>query len=361
MQVYSEVSIFEEIALYPGKYPNWSVILNKHAEVCLNISQAELNAQLVEGEVLFEYVKAAEGKEPVALDSYFAALYADPDEMLVHPRAAFLLKHDGKEAARLTAEYGLVVQSAESLDDAVLVSPALFMDLPKDRVFEAGGKKGWHVLMAVDLPPSNSMVIVDPYVLTSSNGLSNLKQLCDAVLPASLKVAYHIAVICSHVNNSSPKSETWRTQEAGKIIAAIRKLRSYDIDVEVVFEDAEDYHRRRVVFNYANLTCDKGFAVFKTADGKTVATVNDTSFKRAFHDPTIVGDSQYTSGTTDLETVKRRTNNLAAHITSKIALDKGSICGACNPDKTLKNRLINDVVLGPTSKIVEPDQPARHP
>jgi len=137
--------------------------------------------------------------------------------------------------------------------------------------------------------------------------------------------------------------EAWRSKEAGKIIAAIKALRTFDIEVEVVFEDSEDYHRRRVVLNYGNLTCDKGFAVFKTSDGKTVASVNDAGFKRAFHDPSTVGDSQFTSATGDLETVKRRTGMLAAHIVKKTLLDIGSIMGDCNPDKTLKNRLINDV------------------
>lgn len=343
MQVYSEVSIFEEVALYPSKYPNWSVIFNKHAEVCLNITQEELDAQLVEGEVMFEYVKAAEGKEPVALKSHFDAIYSDLSELMVHPRAAYLLKYDKGEAARLSTAYGLAIQSAQALDDKVLVSPAMFKDLPKNHVVEVKGRKGWHALLAVDTPPSNAMVIIDPYVLTSTNGLFNLTQLCNALLPLSIEVTYQVAIICSHITNGGPKTETWRIQEAGKIIAAIRALRSYDIDAEVVFEDSEDYHRRRVILNYANLTCDKGFAVFKTADGKTVATVNDASFKRAFHDPTTVGDSQYSSGTTDLETVSRRTNKLAAHITRKTALDLGSICGTCNADKTLKNRLINDV------------------
>ncbi len=343
MQVYSEVGIFEEVALYPSKYPNWSVILNKHAQVCLNITQADLDAQLVEGEVLFEYVKAAEGKEPLALKSYFDALYADPNEMMVHPRAAFILKHDRAAAATLADQYGLVIQSAQDLDDAVLVSPAMFHDLPKGKVVENKSQKGWHLLMAVDRPPSNALVVIDPYLLTSANGLSNLTQLCDAILPKTLQVVYQVAIVASQRANAGPMPEAWRSKEADKIIAAIKALRTFDIEVEVVFEDSEDYHRRRVVLNYGNLTCDKGFAVFKTSDGKTVASVNDAGFKRAFHDPSTVGDSQFTSATGDLETVKRRTGKLAAHIVKKTSLDIGSIMGDCNPNKTLKNRLINDV------------------
>lgn len=343
MQVYSEVGIFEEVALYPSKYPNWSVILNKHAQVCLNITQSDLDAQLVEGEVLFEYVKAAEGKEPLALKSYFDALYADPNEMMVHPRAAFILKHNRAAATTLADQFGLVIQSEEDLDDAVLVSPAMFHDLPKGKVVENKSLKGWNLLMDVDRPPSNAMVIIDPYLLTSSNGLYNLTKLCDAILPKTLQVIYQVAIVASHHGNAGPMPEAWRSKEAGKIIAAIKTLRLYAIEVEVVFEETEDYHRRRVVMNYANLKCDKGFAVFKTTDGKTVASVNDADLKRAFHDPMSVGDSQFTSATGDLETVKRRTVNLAAHVVKKTPLDKGSIMGDCNPNKTLKNRLVNDV------------------
>ncbi len=347
MRVYSEVSIFEEVALYPGKYPHWSVILNKHAEVCLNITQAELDAQLVEGELLFEYVKAAEGKEPIALKEYFDAVYADPEEMLVNSRAAFLLKHDKATAAGLSIAYGVVVQSEHALDDRVLVAPAMHRELPTNKVFDSKGKKGWHMLLDFDHPPSNAMVVIDPYLLTSPNGLANLTRLCDALLPTSLQVPFHVSIIASHITgsgaNTVTRPETWRIPEAGKVMAAVKALRSYAIEVEVVFDKSTEYHKRRVVLNYANLVCDRGFAVFKEPRGNTVGEVNDVSFRRAFHDITAIGDTQYIVASSWLEGVKRKTGILAAHITNRTALDPGSIMGDCNTNKTLKNRLINDV------------------
>ncbi len=347
MRVYSEVSIFEEVALYPSKYPNWSVILNKHAEVCLNITQADLDAQLVEGELLFEYVKAAEGKEPVALKDYFDAVYANPEEMLVNSRDAFLLKHDKTTAAGLSTAYGLVVQSEQDLDDGVLVAPAMFRELLKDKVFDSEGKTGWHLLLDFDRPPANAMVVIDPYLLTSANGLSNLTRLCDAILPTSLQVPFQVSIIASHITGSGANTvtrlESWRIPEAGRVIAAVKALRSYVIEVEVVFEKSTEYHKRRVVLNYANLVCDRGFAVFKDPRGTTVGEVNDASFRRAFHDITAIGDTQYAVATSWLRGVKRRSGILAAHITNKTAVDPGSIMGDCNTNKTLRNRLINDV------------------
>lgn len=349
MQVYTEYDIFEEVFLFPEKYPNWTEVLKRHAHVCVNLTKEEYAGKLDKGEaeILWLHLHAWDGKS-LPLPSHFTIIEENAEVMLENPRAAYILKVTKEKAAELTQELGLVVQSNSSLDDEVLVKPSMYRELPKDRVFDSKGKKGWHLLLDFNRPPANAMVVVDPYLLTSPNGLSNLTQLCDAILPTNLKVTFHVCVITSHITgsgaNTVTRPESWRIQEAGKVAAAVKALRkTYSIEVEVVFEKSTEYHRRRVVLNYATLTCDRGLEVFKGARGNTVGEANDASFKRVFHDPTVIGDTQYASATADLKVIDRRSRILAAHITNKTALDPGSIMGDCNKNKTLKNRLVNDV------------------
>ncbi|MBK8700568.1 MAG: hypothetical protein IPN29_13975 [Saprospiraceae bacterium] len=96
--------------------------------------------------------------------------------------------------------------------------------------------------------------------------------------------------------------------------------------------------------NYINASCDRGFSVFKVRDGKTVKGVNDVRFNQFFcalHNHT--GDTEFISATKALQTIKKETNDLAAHIVSRVNAYRGAILGSCNANKTLKNRLINDV------------------
>lgn len=340
MQVYTEYDIFEEVILFPDKYPNWSEILKRHAQVCLNLSKPECDAKLQQGEVLFEYIHASGGKEVVPVQSHFTVINEDPQIMLKDPRAAYILKVSTEKAAELSSGLGLVIQSDSALDDSVLVKPYLFKDLVKDDVYDRGGQKGWPVVLRAQTKPCNAMVIMDPYLLSLTNGLMNLLQLCDALLPATLVVPFHIAVVTKH----DDRAEDVRNKLAGDFATGIRNLgRPYTIDVEVVFQQSEHYHRRRVVMNYANITCDKGFAAFRNPDGRKVATGNDVRFEPAFHEPASLGDSPYSSATRDLKVVKQETTSLAQHIQLATGVDRGSIKGACNADKTLKNRLINDV------------------
>lgn len=348
MQVYTEIDIFEEVLLFQDKYPNWAEILKRHAEVCVNLSQADYDDKLEKGEAEMLWLHMhAWGGMSVPLMSHFSAIDEEPAMMLDHPRAAYILNVSKEKAAELSQKLGLVVQSSSSLDDGVLVAPSMQRVLEKDKVFESEGKKGWGLLLDFGHPPANAMVVIDSFLLTSPNGLANLTWLCDAILPTSLEVPFQISVIASHVSgfgvNTVTRPETWRIHEAGRVVAALKALRPYDIEVEVVFEKATEYHKRRVVLNYASLVCDRGFAVFKEPRGSTVGEVNDASFRRTFHDIAAIGDTQYAMASSWLEGVKRRTGALAAHITKRTALDPGSIMGDCNPDKTLKNRLINDV------------------
>jgi hypothetical protein len=260
----------------------------------------------------------------------------------------YFLNVSQAQADQMQNAYGVIVQSVQGIDDKVL-SASFFRELTKDEVIENGGLLGWKYLLNFDIPPSNAIVIYDNYLFKDTEtiannsvsvGKENIKWLLDKLLPPALSVEYHVTLISDNYD----RLEQWRAQLAGNLNTEINNLRTYDINVEVVFMKPESLHKRRLIMNYVNASCDRGFCVFKVRDGKTVKGVNDIRFNRIFctlHNH--AGDTEFTSATKALQIIKKESTDLAAHIVSGVDAFRGAILGGCNANKTLKNRLINDV------------------
>jgi len=341
--VYAEKEIFENIVLFNDTYPNWYKIFSNHSEVCLNITDAELNAELTQGTPIFEYIMANAGKEPIALKDFFDDIHLDKSVIAEKPRAAFLLNYPKVETDAMQSSYGIIVQNKDNIDDNILKG-TYFKNLPKNLVIENQQCIGWKKLLNFSIPPSNSMVINDEYLFTNEEnsriiGQFNVLHLIDSLLPHNLDIPYHILIVTTQKN----KSNEWYERLAGNLKAQIISLRQYPIIFELVFTDS--IHKRKLILNYVNATCDKGFAIFKVSDNKTVRETNDLRFDRIFNriDP-HEGDSDYTDThliLTELKSICDKAKNDIS--TSAVHIPNKRILGDCNPDKSLKNRLINDV------------------
>lgn len=346
--VYAEKDIFENIVVFNDRTPNWYNVLCKHSDVCLNMTDADLITEEVEGTVIFEFIKATGGRSVVALKDYFDELYENPEVKAEKPRAAFLLNYSADEAASHQANYGVIVQGNEHIDDTILRA-SFYKELLNATVFDSGGKIGWQNLASFPVPPSNAMVITDEYLFSNEEaganvGQANLIHLIDSFLPPTLAVSYHICIIANDQPEAgkAAKSVQWCNTLIGQLKAGITPLRPYPIIVELVF--TRTLHKRRILLNYLNGSCDRGFGVFKIADRRIVRADNDFRCDRIFNriNP-IEGDTDYSSVETALLQLKAKCQSVKTFIANAGQGLQNRILGDCRPDNAIVNRLINDV------------------
>ena len=341
--VYAEKETFEHLILYNEQSPNWYKILCNHAEVCLNITDDELIEEEIDGKIIFEFIKANGGRSPIALSDFFDNVYDNYATIAEKPRSAFLLKTTAEEAMRLQDAYGIVVQSIHAIDDSVFRG-AYFDEIEKGSIVQNGGLIGWKYYFDFTAPPSNTMIITDDWLFKNTEndnivGESNVIALADALLPATISVPYHMLIVTDDQGRSKERC----TKLVTDIKASVSALRPYDIIVEVVF--AETIHKRKVFLNYMSITCDKGFAMFRVVDGKTVRDDNDFRYEKIFHrmDP-AEGATVFSADTIRMKQIQ----NICTSVKQFIAnagneTSNRIILGDHNADYSLKNRLINDV------------------
>jgi hypothetical protein len=346
--VYAEKDIFENIVVFNDQAPHWFNIFCNHSEVCLNMTDEELASEELQGTPIFEFIMANGGRSPIALKEFFDSIYEDNKVIADKPRSAFFLNYSKADADAIQSAFGVIVHGNEAIEDNTLKG-SFFKDLPKDSVFENQTTKGWQNLVSFSLPPSNAMVITDDYLFSNEEnghivGKSNVIQLVNAFLPANLSIPYHLTIL-SNDNpevGKPPKSKEWCERLAGELKAAIVALRPYPIVFEIVF--TQTLHKRKLILNYINATCDKGFAVFRVSDGKTVRSDNDFRCDRLFArvEPQE-GDTDYMAAESILLQLKSKCQSVRQFIANSGATVNNRILGDCNADKSLKNRLINDV------------------
>lgn len=346
--VYSEKEIFENIVVFNNEKPNWYKILCDHSDVCLNMTDDELVSEQIQGTPIFEFIMANGGRSPIALKDFFDEIYVDNSVIAEKPRSAFFLNYSKADADLIQKNYGVIVQSNNSIDDSILTG-SFKRKLLKDELIEEGLNFGWKSLLKFKFPPSNSIVISDNFLLQSTeriganyiaSGKINILGLLEVLLPDNLTITYHVTII-SEDNN---QNEAWRNKMAGDLSTEIKRLRNYDINVEVVFIKSEHLHERILLMNYVNSSCEHGFYVFKARDNKTVHVVNKIQIDSYFSSiSNSQGESEYQTANKDLLLLKTVCNELASQLHAGSVVYRGSILGGCNANKSLKNRLINDV------------------
>lgn len=348
MNVFIEKEIFENIILYNEKMPNWYKIFCDHAKILINLTDDELEAEEKQGTLIFEYILASGGKTPMALKYQFDNIFEDPIHLLDSPRSVYFLKIESELAQKWQDEYGLIVQNLQTLNDDIL-NGSLKRKLNKGESIKDDTAEGWKNLLKFKFPPSNSIIISDPYILTSTetikgkiiqSGEQNILWMLQLLLPNNLIVPYHITVI----SEDKDQTHDWRKKRASELELGIKNLRSYSINVEIVFVKSEDLHERIAIMNYVNIVFDHGFHVFNVDDGMTVHMANKAQINSCYSNlNNNYGDSEYNILEEDLKVFKKVCSHLSRHLNDGIKTNIGAILGDCNADFTLVNRLINDV------------------
>jgi len=335
--LYTEKNALDDILFYEEeKYPNWKKILTKNIDICVNISDDDLEKELADSESpLFFFLNAHAGaKQPIALANYFPTLIEEPSEVLNHPRSAFILDISEDEALQAQKEFGMAVFSSENIDDTFFKG-GFFKELNKNNKVDGG----WQALIDFELPFSNALVISDEYLFQNDEkgnnlGLSNLPNMLDAFLPKYLGVVFHLTIIAADAG----KSKDWWAKRFGSLKAEIIRLRDYNINIELVL--AKTIHKRRAISNYLNSWTDKGFSVFKDYDKNKVRDDNDIHIYRIFNNLEDFGDSHYSSSQKGLDELKKICSSVSDFVNSGNTASNRMIFGDCNADKTIKNRLL---------------------
>ncbi len=341
--VYAEKNAFDEIT-FNGNYPNLKSIFTNHSTVFLNLSPEELEDNInSEGEIFFYLHAFAGAKIPQAHPDQFQNVYDDGINLLANPRSIYFLNLPPEEAKLLQEQYGILVQSSGAIMDDVFKGGA-HKELPKNMSLNTGLKKGWKCLFDFPLPPSNSIVITDDWLFKNEEmdnivGEGNLVPLLDAVLPPSLSTEYHILVI----TDDQARSQDRCIKLAGDLKAKIIALRHYPIVFELVFADTQ--HKRKAIMNYLSVTCDKGFAMFRLNDLYTVRDDNDFRYEKSFNrTEKHEGDTVFYSDTVILKRIKDKCHTVKEYITNRHQDPNRRIMADCNKDKSVKNRLLEDVL-----------------
>src|SRR5690349_18224289 len=279
--VYLEKSAFDEIT-FNGSYPKLKSVFTNHATIFLNLTAQELEENIQSQGEIFYYIHAYGGaKIPEAYQQHFLNIYGDESNLVLTPRSIYFLNVSPEHADNLQKQYGLIVQSSQSISDDILTGTA-HRELTKNMVLATGASFGWRQLFNFQLPPSNSIVITDDWLFKNEEGgriigEDNIVSLLDAALPTDLIIEFHVLIITDDQARTQQRCE----KLAGDLKAKIIALRGYPIIVEVVFADT--IHKRKLIFNYISVTCDKGFAMFKLSDLRTVRDDNDFRYERIFN------------------------------------------------------------------------------
>jgi hypothetical protein len=272
---------------------------------------------------------------PVALDNFFKQISEDTSTLLDKPRSIFLLDIDEATSTRIQNDFGMAVYSVQNLPEAIF-NNSFFKDLTKGEVINGN----WKGLIQFEKPLSNSLIISDNYYFTNEDnavnrGLINLIKFLDAYLPKALKIEYHVTVIAQDSDKISP--ERWNI-EYGRLVTEIKKLRDYDINIELVLTNT--IHRRKLISNYVNGRTDQGFDVFHATDTEKVKTDNEFEHNEIFINIDNNGTKHFQSVSIALDKLENIGNEVSEYIKAK-GNTKGKLIYGCNPDKSIKNRLLN--------------------
>ncbi|MGE5355617.1 MAG: MIT C-terminal domain-containing protein [Deltaproteobacteria bacterium] len=306
------------------------------------MSDDDYEVEKLTNPVLEEFIKLNTGREPEPLKYHFDNVYADSSTVVSTPRAVYFLDISKNAADEIQQNYGVLIQSSEAIDDSLLRN-TYYRILPINTICNSDGNTGWNHLLKNRIPPINSIVISDNFLFTNEDGIrgyKNIVQLFEAVFPDKLSTDFNVLLIAQEHKN---KNADWCNKLAGDIKTAINNLKKpYNIVFEMIF--AETIHKRIAISNYFTITPDKGFAIFKSDDLSIVHEETEIQIDRIFHRISQnEGDTEYFNAEYSLEGIKKICETVAQYISNRPNDKNYRIMGDCNADKSVKNRLINDV------------------
>ena len=184
-----------------------------------------------------------------------------------------LLDISTEEAKNISDTYGIVCQPFE---EDINNNP-LFQEGIEKNVYKDEHPKGWQDIFCSDCDiPSNSLIFVDRYLfskegsITSQDGIENVYDILNSVLPKSLGVDYHILIVFDASTLNSNDGDTFQriSTHLNKLKERLRRTRKYNIIIETLSLDRNtphynETHNRRILSNYFILRVDRSLKAFR--------------------------------------------------------------------------------------------------
>lgn len=334
--LYTEQEILDEIALFADEFPNWNKVLKSGVHICINISDNDLDEKLINPEdpIFLAYNASATMEVPIALDTYINDLKADLSQVIDKPRSIFLLDIEDDLAISTRKDFGMAVYSISNLPENIF-DFSFSLDLEKDQTIASS----WKGIINFEKPISNSLIITDNYYFKNEDnginrGFSNLVNFIDAYLPDQLAIDYHITIFAEDCS----KTNGWWVKEYGKLVALLKPLREFSINIELVLTST--IHRRRFISNYVFGKTDQGYDVFHAKEVNKVKIDNEFEHFEIFSNLNNPGTKYFQSSDNTIIKLENIASGVCEYVSSK-GNELGRMLFGCNKDKTIKNRLLN--------------------
>lgn len=214
--------------------------------------------------------------EDVGDDSDLAKIASMQLSSIPDPCAIVILDVDTETANKISQKYGVI---CHSFSESPLTSP-LFQEAIERNVENQESKRGWHELFLKGTTfPSNSLVFVDRYLfskdsngITSQDGIENVYEILNHVLPANLGVDYHVLLVFDASTLSTAIGDTF--ERISTQINGLKKRlnRPYQVIIETLSIDHNDMnyeetHNRRILSNYFIVRVDRSLKAFRANKG----------------------------------------------------------------------------------------------
>lgn len=339
--IYVGRDALETVAVFNDDYPNLHNIFKSHAILCVDLSDEELDEALSDEESDISQFCLKNDIQTIPLKSYFDALRENTSIIEEKPRAMFFLDIPPTDAKELSSKYGVIVQSENAINDRIL-QLSYKKGLNKG-TFVSGPKDGWsNLLGGIPLPPMNSLIISDNYLLQNEAngklvGFENLKMLLNTILPNTLDTDFHLLIVAPMPQKIRPEKAD---QLNGMLKAFLKQVRPYNFQVEFVFNNT--IHPRKIFSNYFVIVCDKGFQLFHPVQNTVVYDDNQLSITSVLHDTIgTYGDTELAISLSDIEKIRKSCVTLRDQIMGGVKDPTKKIIGDTSKDKTIRNRLTN--------------------
>jgi hypothetical protein len=272
----------DEIITFQEEHPELYNILYNHSNIVIDSDDDEVDNIVGKDPYLKVLAKRPNfGPLQGAKEVFENIESLDVEE---HPYDLFIVDRDPSTCIELQTDLGVCILSEKALKDIAVLKSKLYKvliqgELWKDNLPDGQSVEGWEaVLKDLKVVPINSLILIDDYLFspTVADGEENLISLLKKVLPATLKVDFHLMIITSNENAHLKGKNLKRVADRINSIG-----RPYRVNTSLMTHNNNPiFHKRVIVTNYHLLYCDQGFKVFKA--GK-VKLDNDFNLKGAYH------------------------------------------------------------------------------
>ena len=188
------------------------------------------------------------------------------------PCAVIILDVDANTAKKISEKYGVI---CHSFSESPLLSP-LFQEGIEKNIQNNEKNRGWNeIFLSGNVSPSNSLVFVDRYLfskdsngITSQDGIDNVFEILNHILPTSLDVDYHVMLVFDATTLETALGDTFANISTSINRLKRRLNRPYQIIIETLSIDHNDMnydetHNRRVLSNYFLVRAEHSLKAFR--------------------------------------------------------------------------------------------------